>query len=142
MRNKLGLLFLLFVFACASSGVRVKIHDTRIVGQPENVSTITTLNRAVVRGELNSDSIRQVFLKHNSSFVECAKKYNKMDSRLGGLRFQINSRGEVPRANFKTTERRTLFHKCIESATKQLKFPRPLGGRAVWVEQALGFTSL
>lgn len=92
---------------------------------------------ATLSGTLDKDIIRRIVRTHIKEVRYCYDKALRKDSNAAGkvvIDFEISPTGKVTRAEVKST---TLddkdVGKCIASATKRWKFPKPKGGGKVSV---------
>jgi outer membrane biosynthesis protein TonB len=102
-------------------------------------------SETVVMGSMDPDVIRRILREHIPQFRYCYQKEldrNASNSLSGtiGLQFTIGASGHVSRAGVNNRTRLPGSVKsCVVGVLRGIKFPRPLGGGVVEVNQPFNF---
>jgi outer membrane biosynthesis protein TonB len=102
-------------------------------------------SETVVMGSMDPDVIRRILREHIPQFRYCYQKEldrNASESLSGtiGLQFTIGASGHVSRAGVNNRTRLPGSVKsCVVGVLRGIKFPRPLGGGVVEVNQPFNF---
>jgi pSer/pThr/pTyr-binding forkhead associated (FHA) protein/outer membrane biosynthesis protein TonB len=102
-------------------------------------------SETVVMGSMDPDVIRRILREHIPQFRYCYQKEldrNTQDNLSGtiGLQFTIGASGHVSRAGINNRTRLPGSVKsCVVGVLRGIKFPRPLGGGVVEVNQPFNF---
>ncbi|MCT4643258.1 MAG: AgmX/PglI C-terminal domain-containing protein [Bacteriovoracaceae bacterium] len=101
-------------------------------------------SETVVLGSMDPDVIRRILREHLPQFRYCYQK--ELDKSVGsnisgtvGLQFTIGASGHVSKAGVKSSTLPSNVRGCVVRVLKGIKFPRPMGGGTVDVNQPFNF---
>jgi len=120
--------------AATGSGTTAKPPAAK---QPDPPSESGEPSADEVRAGLDAESVRMVVQHHLPQVRACSDRALKQQDTIGGVvevKFEISSEGKVSSSS---VHRNTTGHeglgKCIATVLKSWRFPRPIGGEAVFV---------
>jgi hypothetical protein len=114
------------------------------LGKKTNVFTAGIPSRTVVLGSIDPDIIRRILRDHIPQFQYCYQKVlDKSSEKFSGvidLKFDIGAAGTVTKAGIqKQSSMPAAVKRCVLDVLRGIKFPEPLGGGTVTVEQPLNY---
>ena len=82
-------------------------------------------------GEIDSKAVKRILQRRGKMFQQCYETALKANSKLKGkivIEFTINSRGKVSDASAVKDNVKGGVAKCVVSAMKRIRFPKPDDG--------------